>query len=116
MEFYGATEGASGMQNGRGRVGAVGFVNPVAAYLGRNIIKVDPETCGQSRDSIFGTDLAPMLPSLLTSVEPERDPATGLCVTCGPGEPGELVSRILKEDRGGPENFKVSIVGEHQPI
>ena len=30
--------------------------------------------------------------------EPVRDKETGLCVTCGPGETGEFVGKIIKED------------------
>ncbi len=42
-------------------------------------------------------------------MEPERDPKTGLCVICRPGEAGEMVSRVFGSDRGGPENFKAKL-------
>jgi solute carrier family 27 fatty acid transporter 1/4 len=76
-EFYGSTEGNCSVVNFSNKVGAVGFVSvlmPSALPLG--LVKVDPDT-----------------------LEPERDPTTGLCLPCRPGEPGELVGSV---QRGHP--------------
>jgi len=35
--------------------------------------------------------------------------ASGLCVTCGPGEPGEMVGLVRTSDRGGPDKFKAYV-------
>ena len=70
-EFYGATEGNSNIINFDNTVGAVGFV-PVlfSSILPLGLIRVDEEGA------------------------PVRDEDTGLCVRCGPGEPGEFVGII----------------------
>ena len=39
-------------------------------------------------------------------------PSTGMCVRCGPGEAGLLVSKILSFDRGGPRDFKPYVNNE----
>lgn len=72
-EFYGSTEGNSNIINYENVVGAVGFVSvlfPTLLPLG--LIKVDRETGKEIRD------------------------ANGLCVRCGPGEPGEFVGLIQR--------------------
>ena len=70
-EFYGSTEGNSNIINFDNTVGAVGFV-PVlfSSILPLGLIKVDEEGI------------------------PIRDPQTGLCIRCSPGEPGEFVGII----------------------
>jgi len=70
-EFYGSTEGNSQVLNFDNTVGAVGFV-PVlfSSILPLGTIKVDEKG------------------------DPIRDPATGLCIRCGVGEPGEFVGVI----------------------
>jgi len=70
-EFYGSTEGNSNIINYDNTVGAVGFV-PVlfSSLLPLGLIRVDE--AGQ----------------------PLRDPATGLCIRCRVGEPGEFVGVI----------------------
>jgi len=70
-EFYGSTEGNSNILNYDNTVGAVGFV-PVlfASILPLGPIKVDE------------------------SGEAVKDPETGLCIRCKPGEPGEFVGVI----------------------
>lgn len=74
-EFYGSTEGNANIINMDGRPGAVGFVSvlfpsvyPVA------LLKVDEETKEIVRD------------------------ANGLCVICRPGETGEFIGKIVKND------------------
>jgi len=70
-EFYGSTEGNSNIINFDNTVGAVGFV-PVlfSSILPLGLIKVDEEGI------------------------PIRDPDTGLCIRCPPGEVGEFVGII----------------------
>ena len=73
-EFYGATEGNCNMINFENKVGAVGFTTRILpAVYPITLVKVDPAT-GQV----------------------VRDPATGVCVKSEPGEPGELVGKIVK--------------------
>lgn len=74
VEFYGATEGNANLVNMFGKPGAVGFISRVFSRLYPvHVIKVNPETG-----------------------EPLRD-HNGLCIRCEPGEPGELVGKIVKE-------------------
>ncbi|XP_013399634.1 long-chain fatty acid transport protein 4 [Lingula anatina] len=74
-EFYGATEGNANVLNMEGKMGAVGFTTRIApALYPVTLIKVDKETG-----------------------EPVRG-RNGLCVHCQPGEPGELVGKIIKGD------------------
>ena len=59
------------------KTGSVGFVSPLFPFLlPYRIIKVDEATG-----------------------EPVRDPDSGLCVMCEPGEQGEMVSPISKQVR-----------------
>ena len=37
-----------------------------------------------------------------------RNPKTGLCIECGPFEPGEIIGGVRNDDRGGPKNFSVN--------
>nr|XP_045610957.1 long-chain fatty acid transport protein 4-like isoform X4 [Procambarus clarkii] len=74
-EFYGSTEGNANIINMDGKPGAVGFVSvlfpsvyPVA------LIKVDEDTREVVRD------------------------ANGMCILCKPGEPGEFIGKIVKDD------------------
>ncbi|PWN48564.1 putative FAT1-long-chain fatty acid transporter [Violaceomyces palustris] len=75
-EFFAASEGNGGMINyntGPFGAGAVGRFGRLASKIRPDfkIIKVDPIT-----EDVY------------------RDPKTGLCVECGPGEPGEFIMRI----------------------
>ena len=88
VEVYASTEGAAGAINTRGKVGAVGFIPLTIPVSPLGLIKVDEE----------GTAL--------------RDPNTGMCVRCNPGEVGLLVSKILSFDRGGPRAFKPYVNNE----
>ncbi|XP_068234587.1 long-chain fatty acid transport protein 1-like isoform X4 [Palaemon carinicauda] len=74
-EFYGSTEGNTNIINMDGKPGAVGFVSvlfpkvyPVA------LLKIDEETKEIVRDS------------------------NGMCVKCQPGEAGEFIGKIVKND------------------
>jgi len=74
-EFYGATEGNANIINIDNKVGAVGFTTRIAPFLYPvTLIRVDEATG-----------------------EPIRD-RNGVCVQCEPGEPGELVGKIVKGD------------------
>ncbi|KAG0719978.1 Long-chain fatty acid transport protein 1 [Chionoecetes opilio] len=74
-EFYGATEGIANIMNMDGKPGACGFVPMILRHvLPVYLIKVDQETG-----------------------EPWRD-KQGLCIMCKPGEPGEFVGMIKKND------------------
>lgn len=74
-EFYAATEGNANMVNSRNRFGAVGYVSPLmSAIYPIKIVKFDVE-----------------------AEEPVRD-SHGLCIECGPNEPGELLGRIDADD------------------
>jgi len=70
-EFYGSTEGNSNILNFDNTVGAVGFV-PV---LFSSILPLGPIKVDEDGNAI-------------------RDPQTGLCIRCKPGEPGEFVGII----------------------
>ncbi len=71
LEFYAATEGNLSLYNCEGKPGSIGRVPPFLAKLfAAAIIRCDLETG-----------------------EPIRD-ANGLCILCGPDEPGEAISRI----------------------
>ncbi|CAK9291619.1 unnamed protein product [Gordionus sp. m RMFG-2023] len=75
-EFYGATESNANMVNIDNTFGAVGFNSVLfPCFLPITLIKVDSETG-----------------------EPLRSPHSGLCVKCKPGQPGELVGKIIKSD------------------
>jgi solute carrier family 27 fatty acid transporter 1/4 len=72
-EVYGSTEGNCNVSNIDSKVGAVGFVPRI---------------------------LYPLMPMTLAKIdmtgEVIRDPQTGLIIRCEPGEPGELVGKIIK--------------------
>ncbi|XP_073972287.1 long-chain fatty acid transport protein 1-like isoform X2 [Rhodnius prolixus] len=73
-EFYGATEGNSNLINCWNHTGAVGYVPWFAKTIYPvDLIKVDEST-----------------------LEPIRDPKTGLCIRCKVNEPGLCVGKILK--------------------
>ena len=77
VEFYGATEGNVALLNIDGKTGAVGRVpNYARRKVPVYVVKFDIET-----------------------EQPVRDPATGFCIECAPGEAGEAVGRI---DAGEP--------------
>lgn len=72
VEFYGATEGNVALLNFDGKVGAVGRIpNYARKRFPVFIVRFDVET-----------------------EQPVRDPATGLCIECGPDEAGEAIGRI----------------------
>ncbi|OQR66489.1 long-chain fatty acid transport protein 4-like [Tropilaelaps mercedesae] len=76
-ELYGSTEGTTSLLNIDNTVGAIGFFPALSKVLGNyipmRIIKVDPVTGTPLRDS------------------------RGRCVTCRPGEAGEIVA-IIRDD------------------
>ncbi len=78
-EFYAATEGNAGLFNHCTRPrdqGAIGHMGSLVHWFsGMRLVRYDVEA-----DEIV------------------RDPATGLCVPCAPGEAGELVSKIVAWD------------------
>ncbi|XP_059170137.1 long-chain fatty acid transport protein 1-like isoform X2 [Physella acuta] len=74
-EFYGATEGNCSIVNNRNKIGAVGFTTRILPFLYPiTLIKVDLETNEVCRDK------------------------NGVCIKAEPGEPGELVGKIVKGD------------------
>nr|XP_056714202.1 long-chain fatty acid transport protein 1 [Euleptes europaea] len=74
-EFYGATECNCSIANLDGKVGACGFNSRILPNVYPiRLVKVNEETMELIRGS------------------------NGLCITCGPGEPGLLVGRINQED------------------
>ena len=85
LEFYAATEGNGILFNhstdraSRGAVGRQGFLQKLAT--GTKIVRFDVE-----------------------NEEPMRDPHTGFCVECAPGEVGEMLTRI--SDRSPFEGYK----------
>jgi len=85
LEFYGSTEGTYASINIRNKEGACGFIPQVLNYNPFALVKVDDETGDVIRS------------------------ASGLCVTCGPGEPGEMVGLVRTSDRGGPDKFKAYV-------
>lgn len=80
-EFYGSTEGNANVVNYTGKEGACGFLSQIVPFFvinlfyPVNIIKVNEETG-----------------------EPVRDPVSGLCIPCGPGDTGEFVGKIITTD------------------
>ena len=74
-EFYGATEGNCNIANTRDKEGAVGYLSP-----------------------LFG----PILPIQLVKFDIEKEEPirnkNGFCITCKPGEVGELIGMIDKND------------------
>ncbi len=85
LEFYAATEGNGILFNhstdraSRGAVGRQGFLQKLAT--GTKIVRFDVE-----------------------NEEPMRDPHTGFCIECAPGEVGEMLTRI--SDRSPFEGYK----------
>ena len=80
-EFYGSTEGNCMFMNIDNTVGAIGFTGVI-----------EPQAL---------TDI--ILPNALVKVDDEtgeiiRDSETGFCIQCQPGEPGELIGKIVKGD------------------
>lgn len=76
IEFYGATEGNVALLNLDGKTGAIGRV---PKYLKKRI---------QVRLVRFDVE----------SEQPVRDPKTGLCIECAPGEAGEAIGKIDAAD------------------
>ncbi len=73
VEFYGATEGNVALINGDGKVGSIGRVpNYMRKAMPTYVVKFDLET-----------------------EQPVRDPATGFCIECKPGEAGEAIGKIV---------------------
>ncbi|XP_006997261.1 long-chain fatty acid transport protein 5 [Peromyscus maniculatus bairdii] len=91
-EFYGSTEGNSGLMNYVGRCGAVGKTNCFLRMLSPfELVQFDVETA-----------------------EPVRD-KQGFCIPVGPGEAGLLLTKILKNQpflgyRGSKEQSKRKLV------
>ena len=81
LEFYAATEGASGLWNvsrnsfGKGAIGRFGLLSGALAGYRSTIVRLDDET-----------ELA------------WRDPNTGLCQRAKTGEVGEYIVRLPAED------------------
>ncbi len=76
FEFYGATEGNVALMNYDNRVGAVGRIpSYMRKILPTRIVRFDVEL-----------------------EQPVRDPATGLCIECGPDETGEAIGLIKPDD------------------
>ncbi|KAL7640772.1 UNVERIFIED_CONTAM: hypothetical protein RMT77_009047 [Armadillidium vulgare] len=74
-EFYGATEGNANIINIDGKPGAIGFVSVlIPSVYPVALIKIDEDTGKPLRDE------------------------NGLCHLCKPGEPGEFVGRIVRND------------------
>ncbi|XP_055947801.1 long-chain fatty acid transport protein 4-like [Argiope bruennichi] len=72
IEIYGATEGNANLVNMFGKIGAVGFLPRICERLYPvSLVKVDPETREIVRNE------------------------KGLCIRCKPGEPGEMVGKII---------------------
>jgi len=87
-EFYGSTEGTYGTINIRNKEGACGFLPRLINYNPFALIRVDKETGAVLRGS------------------------NGLCITCEPGEVGEMVGLVRVGDRGGPGKFKAYVDSE----
>ncbi len=78
LEFYAATEGNVSLYNVPGRVGAIGHVPAFLAHRAPLLLaRCDPATRELARD------------------------AAGLCIACGPEEPGEALGRIGGGDDAG---------------
>ncbi|KAK9504735.1 hypothetical protein O3M35_011001 [Rhynocoris fuscipes] len=74
-EFYGSTEGNTNLVNCWNKIGAVGYVPWfLSGLLSVDLIKVDEFT-----------------------LEPIRDPETGLCIRCDVNEPGLCVGKIINK-------------------
>uniref|UniRef100_A0A8C1F5K5 Very long-chain fatty acid transport protein n=1 Tax=Cyprinus carpio carpio TaxID=630221 RepID=A0A8C1F5K5_CYPCA len=74
-EFYGATECNCSLGNFDNKTGACGFNSRILPFFYPiRLVKVDEETM----ELIRGPD--------------------GVCIPCGPGEPGQLVGRIIQND------------------
>ena len=84
-EFYGSTEGTYGTINIRSKEGACGFLPRIVNYNPFALIKVNEET----GEVVRGKD--------------------GLCITCQPGEAGEMVGLVRVGDRGGPGKFQAYV-------
>ncbi|NWH09452.1 MAG: long-chain-acyl-CoA synthetase [Alphaproteobacteria bacterium] len=90
IEFYGATEGNIALLNIDGTQGAVGRI---PSYLRRamptRIVKFDIET-----------------------EQPVRDPVSGFCIECAPGEAGEAIGQITQQARTRFEGYTKSADSE----
>ncbi len=76
IEFYGATEGNVALLNLDGKTGAIGRIpNYLRKRLPVRLVKFDIE-----------------------SEQPVRDPGTGFCSECAPGEAGEAIGKIDPAD------------------
>lgn len=78
-ELFGATEGNVSTVNYWGKPGAIGFQGPLFRWLNKptypRMVKVDMDT-----------------------KEIIRDPKTGFCIECAPGEPGECIGRMIADN------------------
>ncbi|GBM52094.1 Long-chain fatty acid transport protein 1 [Araneus ventricosus] len=93
IEAYGATEGNATLVNMFGKTGAVGFIPQICNRLCPvSLIKVDPETHEVIRND------------------------KGRCIRCKPGEPGQIVGKILSnpinafDGYADPEETKKKII------
>ncbi|KAI9012415.1 hypothetical protein DFJ74DRAFT_683820 [Hyaloraphidium curvatum] len=79
IELFGASEGNVSMFNFWNKPGAVGFQGPLMRWINKaaypRLIRIDPNT-----EQIV------------------RDPKTGFCIECKPGEPGECVGRLINDN------------------
>ncbi|XP_069741766.1 long-chain fatty acid transport protein 4 isoform X2 [Narcine bancroftii] len=74
-EFYGATECNCSLGNFDNKIGACGFNSRILPFVySIRLVKVDEDTMELIRDS------------------------NGVCIPCQPGEPGQLVGRIVQND------------------
>jgi fatty-acyl-CoA synthase len=75
-EFYAATEGNVGLINSFNKVGAVGYIPPlIQPFFPACLVRFDVE-----------------------NEMPLRDPKTGYCCPCQPGEVGEMLGLIEEDD------------------
>ena len=76
VEFYAATEGNTNLFNNTGRVGAIGVVPWfITSIYPVKLVKYDHDTGALA-----------------------RDPASGLCIRCKPGEAGQILGLIKDSD------------------
>ncbi len=83
LEFYGATEGNVALFNADGKVGAIGRMSPLMRRLMKiKLVRFDNEI-----------------------EEPVRG-ASGFCIECSPGEPGEAIGLIPKDPNAPVGQFE----------
>ena len=105
-EFYGSTEGNATLVNTMNKVGACGYLPWVTTLVYPvHIVRLhgapgSPTPASTSTNSVSSDALESGVrdaSSVDSAMEPVRD-ADGLCVECLPGEPGELVGKIVRSD------------------